>query len=96
MAMTDEQEKEIRAQLEEAKAQLKSMQDARDKEKLENDEAAKAAESKRAKEKPQKPVLDPDIAKQIVSQEERIKKLEARLGTDSSGEKKTGLFNLFG
>jgi len=94
MAMTDEQEKALLAELETSKAQLKALQDAQAKEKLENNEEEKAKEKTRAKEKPVKPVLDPDVAKEIQDQKERIAKLEARLGT---GETKQGkLFNLFG
>lgn len=95
MALSDEQEKKLLEELESSKAQLKALQEAQAKEQLERDDTQDNAEKKRVKEKPVKPVLDPDIAKQIVSQEERIKKLEARLGTGSE-KKSGGLFNLFG
>ena len=91
MAMTEEQEKALREELENSKAALLALQAEAAKQKQAEPEVEK---DKLTKEKPQKPKVDPDLAKSVSEMSARIEKLEKRLGTEKTGTFK--LINFFG
>lgn len=90
MALTDEQEKAIKEELEKSKSELAALKKERD-ERMQNDadeKAKKAAANggKPPEERPDKGKVDPDLAKSIADVQERIKKLEeAKAGNSSQG-----------
>ncbi len=90
MAMTEEEETKLKAELAETKKQLtdvlaKSQTDAN---------AAKEAEAKRSKDKSGKVELDPDVVKEVAELKQKVAGLEKKLGASASGG--IGHFNLFG
>ena len=89
MAMTEQEETELRAKLEQAQKDLQQMQDAAKQEALkvakEEEERRKAEAAKGGadpkKEAPVQPKLDPDAVKEIAELKAKVAALEQQLGT---------------
>lgn len=96
MALTDEQEKRLKDELEQTKATLKLLQDEAAKQKQGEPEIEKDKDGKPPKEKPTKPKVDPDIAKSITEALSRIEAIEKRIGTGESKKPNGKLLNFFG
>ncbi len=94
MAMTDEQEKAVKDDLEKARKELKEMQDAVKQTKSNDTEEARQKALK--SEKPDTAKLDPDVVKEIAEQKTRIDELEKRLGGKKSSDTFSGMLDLFG
>lgn len=93
MALSDEQEKELRAELEKAKKELSETTDAIKQQKATDTEEARKAKAKG--ESPGKVELDPDLVKEVAAQKERIAALEKKLGGKETGGLRLDL-NFFG
>lgn len=92
MAMTDEEEAKLKQELAAKEAQLKELLA-----KQQVDEkAVKEAEAKRAKEKPGKVELDPDVVKEIATMKAEIAELKGLLGKSTAKGKPSDLLNFFG
>lgn len=90
--MTDEEEKKLKEELAAKEAQLKDLLAKQ----TTDEKAVKEAEAKRAKEKPGKTELDPDVVKEIATMKEEIRELKAQLGVNTKAGKASDLLNFFG
>lgn len=96
MALTDEQEKALREELEAKQKQLNDILEAQKLAKV-TDDKEKERDGKGKKETPTQPKLDPDTVKDIAQLKQDMAEIKAALGNKGS-VKKADLFswNIFG
>ncbi len=94
MALNDEQEKELRNELESLRKTHAETTEAIKQQKATDTEEARKAKAKG--EKPGKVELDPDLVKEVAEQKERIAKLEKKLGGTGGDLGSFDMLNFFG
>lgn len=92
MALNDTEEKALKDELAAKQAELERLQETATKTRNELEES----NAKLAKEKPAKPKVDPDIAKDIAEAKADIAALKERLGQQKDKPRSKFFLNLFG